>query len=60
MKIQPLLHPIGRYGEVEDVTKAIQFLVSDEASFITGAILPIDGGRTCVTPRTVPGQQSKI
>jgi NAD(P)-dependent dehydrogenase (short-subunit alcohol dehydrogenase family) len=37
-------HPMGRLGEPSEVAKAILFLVSDEASFITGAILPVDGG----------------
>lgn len=36
--------PLGRLGEVEDVAKAILFLASDEASFITGQILGVDGG----------------
>ncbi|MEC3980540.1 SDR family NAD(P)-dependent oxidoreductase [Amycolatopsis sp. H20-H5] len=38
--------PLGRLGTPEDVAKAIRFLVSDEASFITGQILGIDGGLT--------------
>jgi NAD(P)-dependent dehydrogenase (short-subunit alcohol dehydrogenase family) len=37
-------HPMGRLGEPEEVAKAIAFLASDDASFITGAILPVDGG----------------
>jgi NAD(P)-dependent dehydrogenase (short-subunit alcohol dehydrogenase family) len=39
-------HPIGRCGRPEEVAYAILFLASDEASFITGVILPIDGGRS--------------
>jgi NAD(P)-dependent dehydrogenase (short-subunit alcohol dehydrogenase family) len=35
---------MGRLGEPEEVAKAIAFLASDEASFITGAILAVDGG----------------
>ena len=37
-------HPIGRLGTAEEVAAAAAFLASDEASFITGAILPVDGG----------------
>jgi NAD(P)-dependent dehydrogenase (short-subunit alcohol dehydrogenase family) len=38
------MHPMGRLGEPAEVAAAIAFLASDEASFITGAILPVDGG----------------
>ena len=37
-------HPIGRLGEPAEVAKAILFLASDDASFVTGAVLPVDGG----------------
>jgi NAD(P)-dependent dehydrogenase (short-subunit alcohol dehydrogenase family) len=37
-------HPMRRLGEPSEVAKAILFLASEEASFITGAILPVDGG----------------
>jgi NAD(P)-dependent dehydrogenase (short-subunit alcohol dehydrogenase family) len=37
-------HPMERIGTVDEVAGPIVFLLSDEASFITGAILPIDGG----------------
>ncbi len=36
--------PLGRIGRPEEVANAALFLVSDEASFITGAALPVDGG----------------
>lgn len=39
-------HPIGRFGKPDEVAAAILFLASDEASFITGADLPVDGGYT--------------
>jgi 3-oxoacyl-[acyl-carrier protein] reductase len=36
--------PLGRFGTVDDVANAIAFLVSDEASYITGQVLVVDGG----------------
>jgi NAD(P)-dependent dehydrogenase (short-subunit alcohol dehydrogenase family) len=39
-------HPIGRFGQPIEVARAILFLASDEASFITGASLAVDGGYT--------------
>jgi len=39
-------HPLGRLGDPEDVARAVAFLLSDESSWITGVILPVDGGMT--------------
>ena len=39
-------HPLGRNGQPRDVAEAILFLASDEASWITGVVLPVDGGVT--------------
>jgi 3(or 17)beta-hydroxysteroid dehydrogenase len=39
-------HPIGRLGVPEDIAKGIVFLASDDAGFMTGAGLVIDGGST--------------
>jgi 3-oxoacyl-[acyl-carrier protein] reductase len=42
----PKVCPLGRVGRADEVARAILFLASDEASFITGMALPVDGGRT--------------
>jgi len=38
--------PLGRLGKSEEVADAVYFLVSDRASFITGVVLPVDGGNS--------------
>ena len=40
--------PLGRLGVPDDIGPAVVFLASDEASFVTGAILPINGGRSAI------------
>ncbi len=41
-----LLHPLGRVGQPEEVAAAVAYLLSDDASFISGVTLPVDGGRS--------------
>jgi meso-butanediol dehydrogenase/(S,S)-butanediol dehydrogenase/diacetyl reductase len=43
-------HPIGREGRPEEIASAIAFLMSDDASFMTGVIVPVDGGATAGAP----------
>lgn len=38
------MHLLGRYGQPEEVARVARFLLSDEASFVTGANIPVDGG----------------
>lgn len=40
------LHPLGRPGTPDDVARTVAFLLSDAAGFISGAVIPVDGGRS--------------
>ena len=36
--------PAGRFGQAEEVAAAVRFLAGDDAAYITGAVIPVDGG----------------
>jgi NAD(P)-dependent dehydrogenase (short-subunit alcohol dehydrogenase family) len=38
------MHPMGRIGEPRDIADAVMHLASDESSWVTGVVLPVDGG----------------
>jgi NAD(P)-dependent dehydrogenase (short-subunit alcohol dehydrogenase family) len=44
------LYPLGRVGEPDDVAAAVAFLSSDDAAWITGVVLPVDGGLLATGP----------
>lgn len=44
-------HALGRPGQPDEIARTIAFLAADDSSFITGANLPVDGGRHAMCPR---------
>ncbi|MFM0162080.1 SDR family oxidoreductase [Paraburkholderia sediminicola] len=53
MRLNRECYPVGRIGEPDDVANAVLFLASDEASFITGVDLAVDGGLTSLAASAV-------
>ena len=45
-RVREALHPIGRFGQPEDIAGLAVFLASDESKWLTGAAIPVDGGYT--------------
>lgn len=43
-------YPLGRYGDLKDAASAAAWLLSDEAGWITGQVLAVDGGYSSVRP----------
>ena len=48
-----LMHPLGRFATADDIAAAVAFLASDDAAFITGQALAVDGGFTAGRPEDV-------
>ena len=53
-------HPLGRIADPEEVAEAVRFLVSDRASFVTGAELLVDGGFSAIGPTALGQPFEKI
>lgn len=45
-RVQGAMHPARRMGSVDEVAAAVVWLLSDEASYVNGAVIPVDGGRS--------------
>lgn len=52
------IHPVGRIGKPEDVAGVVSFLASEDAAFITGADIPVDGGRGVVLEDDTVGEHT--
>jgi NAD(P)-dependent dehydrogenase (short-subunit alcohol dehydrogenase family) len=45
VRVQGAAHPLGRMGTSTEVADAVAWLLSNDSSFVNGAIVPVDGGR---------------
>lgn len=46
LRLEASEFPLGRLGRVEEVAKVVYFLISDHSSYMTGTLIPVDGGYT--------------
>ncbi|MEM1072221.1 MAG: SDR family oxidoreductase [Planctomycetota bacterium] len=51
LKASLAMHPLGRIGQPEDIARAIEFVLSPDASWLTGQVIGVDGGLARVRPR---------
>ena len=43
-------HPVGRFGQPEDIANAVAWLGSDQAAYVSGTCITVDGGMTAASP----------
>jgi NAD(P)-dependent dehydrogenase (short-subunit alcohol dehydrogenase family) len=42
------MHPLGRLGEADDVARVVEWLITDDSSWVTGEVIGVDGGLASV------------
>jgi NAD(P)-dependent dehydrogenase (short-subunit alcohol dehydrogenase family) len=60
VRLEGELHPLGRVAQPEEIADVVAFLLSDRASFVSGAAIPVDGAATArcyayPTPEEISG-----
>lgn len=43
-------HPVGRFGQPEDIANIVSWLASDQSAYLTGECITVDGGMTAASP----------
>ena len=52
-KLIEKITPLGRMGDAQDIADLVEFLTSDKSTFITGTIIPVDGGLRLVSQEQI-------